>query len=101
VPECHILGNWSGWGKNGAGTFDVRSGQSCTIGATTFGHFEGSKIAMAPQHGKVTQLNVSSWQYTAEPGYAGADSFVLEGTGHDPSQAPGQVSQVTMTVNVK
>jgi hypothetical protein len=100
VSECRILGNWAGWGQNGTGTFDVNPGGSCTIGATTFGHFEGSRVAKKPQHGTVKQLSVSSWQYTAKPGFTGTDSFVLEGTGHDPSQPPGQRSLVTMNVNV-
>jgi hypothetical protein len=101
VSECRVLGNWAGWGQNGTGTFDVTPGGSCTIGATTFGHFEGSKVAKKPQHGTVKQLSLSSWQYTAKPGFTGTDSFVLEGTGHDPSQPAGQRSLVTMNVNVK
>ena len=102
MPECRILGNWSGWGQNGTGTFDVGpGGRSCTIGATTFGHFEGSRVAKKPQHGTVKQLSLSSWQYTAKPGFTGSDSFVLEGTGHDPSQPTGQRSLVTMNVNVR
>ena len=101
VPECHILGNWSGWGRDGTGTFDVGPGGSCTIGASTFGKFEGSKVAKKPEHGSVKQLSVSRWQYTAAPGFTGSDSFVLEGIGHDPSQRPGQRSQVTMNVNVR
>ncbi len=101
VPECRVLGNWAGWGQNGTGTFEVNPGGSCTIGATTFGHFEGSRVAKKPQHGTVKQLSLSSWQYTAKPGFSGSDSFVLEGTGHDPSQPPGQRSQVTMNVNVR
>ncbi len=101
VSECHVIGNWAGWGQNGMGTFDIGSGQSCTIGASTFGHFEGSAVAKQPEHGTVKQLNVSSWQYTPAPGYTGSNSFVLEGVGHDPSQAPGQHSLVTMNVNVR
>lgn len=101
VSECRVLGNWAGWGQDEIGTFDVGSGQSCTIGATTFGRFEGSKVAQQPQHGTVKQLSVSSWQYTAMPGYTGTDSFVLEGIGHDPSQPAGQHSAVTMNVNVR
>lgn len=101
VPECRVLGSWAGWGQNGTGSFDVGQGGSCTIGATTFGHFEGSKIAKKPEHGTVKQLSISSWQYTAKPGFTGTDTFVLEGTGHDPSQPAGQRSQVTMNVNVR
>jgi len=101
VSECHVLGNWAGWGQNGTGTFEVNPGGSCTIGASTFGHFEGSRVAKKPQHGTVNQLSLSSWQYTAKPGFTGSDSFVLEGTGHDPSQPAGQRSLVTMNVNVR
>jgi hypothetical protein len=101
VSECLVRGNWAGWGQDGSGAFEVGPGQSCTIGASTFGKFEGSKVAKQPEHGTVKQLSVSSWQYTPSPGFTGSDSFVLEGTGHDPSQPAGQRSRVTMNVNVR
>src|SRR6201989_1188882 len=101
VPECHVLGSWSGWGTNGTGMFDVNQGQACTIGVTTFGRIEKTRVAKQPEHGKVTQLNSSSFEYRPSPGFTGADTFVLEGTGHDPSEPPGQASAVTMTVNVR
>jgi hypothetical protein len=98
---CQIVGNWAGWGQNGNGSFDIASGRTCMIGASTFGHFEGSKIAKRPEHGTVKQLSVSSWQYTAKAGYSGADTFIIEGSGHDPSQPAGQRSQITLNVNVR
>ena len=102
VPECQVLGSWAGWGTNGTGMFDVSQGQACTIGVTTFGRIEKTRVArIAAEHGKVTQLNSSSFEYRPSPGFTGADTFVLEGTGHDPSEPPGQASAVTMTVNVR
>lgn len=101
VPQCQTRGNWAGWGQNGTATFDVGPGQACTIGVTTFGHIEKTKVARQAEHGKVTQINMATFEYKANPGYTGTDSFVLEGTGHDPSEPPGQASAVTMTVNVR
>ena len=101
VQACQIIGNWAGWGQNGTGTFNVDRGESCMIGASTFGKFEGSKVARQPEHGTVKQLSVSSWQYTPQPGFTGSDSFVLEGIGNDPGQPAGQRSLVTMNVNVR
>jgi len=101
ASACQVIGNWSGWGQNGSGTFDIASGRTCTISPSTFGKFEGSKIAKQPEHGTVKQLSLSSWQYTAKSGYTGADTFTIEGTGHDPAQPAGQVSQVTLNVNVR
>ena|SRR4051794_30821278 len=98
---CQVIGNWAGWGQNGSGSFDVSSGKACLISASTFGNFEGSKITKRPQHGTVRQLSISSWQYTAKSGYTGADAFVIEGTGRDPSQQTGQRSQITLNVNVR
>jgi hypothetical protein len=98
---CQVIGNWAGWGQNGSGTFDIGSGKSCLISGSTFGHFEGSKIAKKPQHGTVKQLSLSSWQYTAKSGFTGADSFVIEGSGHDPSQPAGQRSQITLNITVR
>ena len=99
--QCQIIGTWAGWGQNATGSFDIGSGQSCTIGATTLGHFEGSKVAKRPRHGTVKQLSLSNWQYTSKARYKGTDSFVLSGTGHEPWQPPGQHSSVTLNVNVR
>ena len=100
VPECLIRGNWAGWGQNGAGVFEVRPGQGCTIGLNTYGRIQNTRVAKQPEHGKVRQLDLSSFEYMPEPGFAGTDSFVLEGLGHDPG-APNEASAVTMTVNVR
>ena len=99
-PQCQVIGNWAGWGTNGAGTFDVNPGGACTIGVNTFGTIQKTRIAREPQHGKVMQIDASSFEYRAAPGFSGTDSFVLEGTGHDPG-APNEASAVTMTVNVR
>jgi len=101
AATCQIIGNWAGWGQNGTGTFDIASGRTCTIAPSTFGKFEGSKIAKRPEHGTVKQLGLSSWQYTAKAGYTGADTFVIEGSGRDPGQKAGQRSLVTLNVNVR
>ena len=100
MSECLVRGNWAGWGQNGAGTFDVSPGQGCTIGLNTYGTIRTTRVARQPEHGKVRQLNLSSFEYLPEPGFAGTDSFVLEGLGHDPG-APNEASAVTMTVNVR
>ena len=101
VPQCNVIGNWAGWGTNGNGTFDVRPGGACSIGVTTFGRIEKTRVAKQPEHGQVVQISASSFEYRPAPGYSGTDSFVLEGTGHDPNEPPGQTSAVTMTVNVR
>jgi hypothetical protein len=101
APQCQVIGNWAGWGTNGAGTFDLNPGQACTIGVNTFGTIQKTRIAREPQHGKVTQIDAANFEYRASPGFTGTDSFVIEGTGHDPSEPPGLTSAVTMTVNVR
>jgi len=98
---CQINGNWAGWGQHGTGSFDISSGQSCLIGVSTFGYLQDTKILKRPQHGTVKQLSLSSFEYKAKPGYTGTDTFVLSGTGHDPSAPAGQRSDVTLNVNVR
>jgi hypothetical protein len=100
VAQCQTRGNWAGWGQNGAAAFDVGPGQACTIGVNTYGTIQKTRVARPPEHGKVRQIDVSNFEYTANPGFTGTDSFVLEGTGHDPG-APNESSAVTMTVNVR
>jgi hypothetical protein len=100
VQQCLVRGNWAGWGQNGAGTFDVSPGQACTIGLNTYGTIQKTKVAREPQHGRVRQIDLSNFEYMPNPGFTGTDTFVLEGTGHDPG-APNEASAVTMTVNVR
>ena len=70
VSECHVIGNWAGWGQNGMGTFDVGSGQSCTIGASTFGEIRGfeSRQAARAWNGEAAQhlelaVHAGAWFY--------------------------------------
>ena len=100
VSQCQTRGNWAGWGQNGEAAFDVGPGQACTIGVNTYGRIENTKVARQPAHGKVRQIDLSNFEYRADPGFTGTDSFVLEGTGHDPG-GPNEASAVTMTVNVR
>jgi len=100
VAQCNTRGNWAGWGENGAATFDLGAGQACSIGVNTYGHIEKTRVARQAQHGKVTQIDLSNFEYRPDPGFTGTDSFVLEGTGHDPG-GPAEASTVTMTVNVR
>jgi hypothetical protein len=101
ASSCRVLTSWAGWGQDGTATFDVGAGKTCLLGASTFGRFVSSKVAQRPAHGTVRQLSVSSWKYTANPGFTGTDSFVIAGTGHDPSQREAKRSQITLSVNVR
>jgi hypothetical protein len=100
APQCIIRGDWAGWGQNGAVAFDLSPGQACTIGVNTYGTIQKTRVAREAQHGQVRQIDVSNFEYKANPGFTGTDSFVLEGTGHDPG-GPNEASSVTMTVNVR
>ena len=101
ATSCRVLTSWAGWGQDGTATFDVGAGRTCLLGASTFGRFVSSKVAQQPQHGTVRQLSLSSWKYTPKPGFTGTDSFVISGTGHDPSQREAKHSQITLNVNVR
>ena len=99
AEDCQLLGNRSGWGQNATGSFEIDSGKSCTIGVNTYGIINDTKIARRPQHGKLTQVSLSNFEYKAKPGYRGTDSFVLQGTGED--RASRGTSMVTLNVTVR
>jgi hypothetical protein len=99
AEECQLLGNRSGWGQNTTGAFEIDSGKSCTIGVNTYGIINNTKISKRPQHGKLTQVSLSNFEYVAEAGYQGQDSFVLEGSGQDAGSAGTSVVTLNVTVH--
>jgi hypothetical protein len=60
------------------------------------GTIEAAVIETQPEHGALNQTSDTTFQYTPDPGFDGADSFTYraEGPGNDPSN----VATVTLTV---
>jgi Bacterial Ig domain len=51
-----------------------------------------------PAYGVLRQLNTSTFEYTANPGYAGRDTFSVQVTGKGPTAAGTSVISLVATV---
>lgn len=97
--ECNVKVNRAVFGVSMNTGFDVKSGRTFTSGYTSGGMVQNAKVAQQPQHGNVSLLNNSSFEYQSQPGYTGSDAFVIEATGRD-TRGTG-TSVVTSSVNVR
>jgi hypothetical protein len=97
--ECNVKGNRVVFGVPMNAGFSIKSGSACTSGYTAGGMVHNANVAQQPQHGSVRLLNNSSFEYRAQPGYAGSDAFVIEATGSD-TRGTG-TSVVTYSVTVR
>jgi len=95
AAACQILGNFAPFGQSMSGEFNVKPGGSCTSALSMPGTMKSSKIVAKAQHGTVRLVSLTSFQYKANPGYTGPDSFVLEATG------VGTLGTGTSTLNMK
>lgn len=99
ASECPVSGILSSWGVNSSGYFSVASGGSCLLPLKMDGVIASSVISRKPAHGTLKKLNVSTYTYTAKPGYKGSDAFAVSFTGKGPSGAGTSV--ITMNASVQ
>lgn len=99
AASCQIIGNFAPFGQNMSGEFNVRSGSSCTSALSMPGTMKNTKIVTPAQHGTVRLISLTTFEYKANPGYAGSNSFVLAATGVG-TLGTG-TSALNMKVNVK
>ena len=98
AAECVGSGYRSTFGADGAGYFEVRSGQSCHYAFNLGGMVKSSKIMTQPKNGTVRMLNLTSFEYKPKAGYKGPDTFAIEAVGT--SQTGSGRSVLTMNVAV-
>lgn len=98
VSECPVAGILSTWGINSAGVFNVASGGACLFPLRIEGVIASSSILHKPEHGTLTQLNASTFEYTAKAGYVGTDTFSVQATGKGPTASGTSVITMTATV---
>lgn len=98
MRDCIVNGNPAAWGQNMTGYFSVASGSSCNAGIQIAGVFDSSTVLRRPQHGTVTQVNISTFQYAAKAGYKGHDSFAIQAKGTGPTSSGTSVVNLRVTV---
>jgi hypothetical protein len=98
AKDCRVTGRPSAFGVDMTAYFAVRSGETCKFPIRIPGMMKSSGVAQAPAHGKVSQLNLTTFTYAAERGYKGADTFAIYGTGEGPYGSGRSVITVNATI---
>ena len=98
ATDCRVTGWPSAFGVNMTAYFAVRSGETCKFPIRIPGMMKSSGVAQAPAHGRISQLNLTTFTYAAARGYKGADSFAIYGEGEGPYGSGRSVISVNATI---
>jgi hypothetical protein len=96
--ECRVTGSPSPFGVNMTAYFGIASGKTCRLPIRIPGMMKSSGISQSPAHGTLRQLNVTTFAYTANASYKGADTFAIYGTGEGPYGSGTSIMTVNATV---
>jgi hypothetical protein len=80
------------------GIFNVVSGEACLFPLGIEGVIASSSIIQKPEHGTLSQLNESTFEYTASAGYIGTDTFSVQVTGKGPTASGTSITTLIATV---
>ena len=98
ASECPVAGVLSTFGINSTGVFNIASGGACLFPLRIEGVIADSSIVQRPAYGVLKQLNTSTFEYTANPGYAGPDTFSVQVTGKGPTTTGTSIITLVATV---
>ena len=98
AQECRVAGSPSAFGVDMTAYFAVRSGETCHFPIRIPGMMNSSGVSQKPAHGTLTQLNVTTFRYTAARGYKGSDTFAIYGVGKGPYGSGRSVMTVNATI---
>jgi hypothetical protein len=98
AADCKVVGSPSEFGVDMTGYFAVRSGETCNFPIRIPGMMNSSGISQKPTHGTLTQRNLTTFTYTAAPGYKGSDTFAVYGVGKGPYGSGRSVVTVNATI---
>ena len=98
ASECPVAGILSTFGVNSTGVFNVAPGGACLFPLRIEGVIAESSIVQRPAYGVLRQLNTSTFEYTANPGYAGPDTFSVQVTGKGPTASGTSIITLVATV---
>ena len=98
VPDCRVTGNAAEFGIDMTAYFAVRSGETCNFPIRIPGQMNKSGVSRKPSHGRLSQLNVTTFRYTAASRYKGNDTFAIYGEGKGPYGSGRSVMTVNATI---
>jgi hypothetical protein len=93
-----MLATLANWGENSTGDIDVKSGEGCLLPIEIRGTVTDSAISQKPEHGKLKQINASTFEYRAKARYKGSDTFAIKATGQGPTASGTSVVTVHATI---
>ncbi|SFI38721.1 hypothetical protein [Bradyrhizobium sp. Gha] len=98
VSDCRVTGHPSVFGVDMTAYFAIRAGHTCNFPMRIPGAMHKSGVSRQPSHGRLRQLNVTTFTYTATAGYKGADTFAIYGEGQGPYGSGRSVMTVNATI---
>ncbi len=98
ISECRVIGSPSAFGVDMTAYFTVRSGETCNFPMRIPGAMHSSGVSQKPAHGKLRQVNVTTFRYTAASNYKGTDTFAIYGEGKGPYGSGKSVMTVNATI---
>jgi hypothetical protein len=98
ASECPVAGILNTFGVNSTGVFVVPPGGACLFPLRIEGVIADSSVVQMPAYGVLRQLNTSTFEYTANPGYAGPDTFSVQVTGKGPTALGTSIITLVATV---
>ena len=98
ASECPVAGILNTFGVNSTGVFVVPPGGACLFPLRIEGVIADLSIVQRPAYGVLRQLNTSTFEYAANPGYAGPDTFSVQVTGKGPTSVGTSIITLVATV---
>jgi len=98
ATDCRVTGRPSAFGVDMTAYVAIRSGETCKFPIRIPGMMKSSGVAQAPGHGRVSQLNLTTFSYAAARGYRGSDTFAIYGVGEGPYGSGRSVITVNATI---
>jgi hypothetical protein len=96
--DCRVTGQPAEFGVDMTGYFAVKSGETCNFPIRIPGAMHSSGVSQLPAHGTLRQINVTTFRYSAAPGYKGSDTFAIYGVGKGPYGSGRSVMTVSATI---
>ena len=98
AADCRVTGSPAVFGVDMTAYFAVRSGETCNFPIRLPGMMNSSGVSQKPAHGTLRQINLTTFRYSAAPGYKGSDTFAIYGVGKGPDGSGRSVITVNATI---
>jgi hypothetical protein len=98
ASDCSMSVTLGDWGEDSTSYIDLTSGGSCLFPIRVRGTVSDSDISQKPLHGKLKQLNKSTFEYKVKAKYKGSDTFAIKATGQGPTTSGTSLITVHATI---